>query len=191
MGPAADSRCLTVESQFQDISAFSASKAVTHILPCCAPTSAPTLSTGLDIYPTEFGLVRESDQQLQLLTPWPCLLTAVPHPAVPSGYKRKLPSQSTEKQEMTVRREVLAWSSVLPRDSRGTDRENRAVSTDLPPASATRLLSWPLSGESFLLFPPGDLQEEKRNMCSWHSSLHDKNNFMTDFVDGDSTLYFQ
>lgn len=81
-----------------------------------SPTSAPTLNTGLDIYPTELALF-ESDQQLQPLTPWPRLLAAVPHPAAPSVYKRKLASQSTEKQEMTVQREVLAGSSVLPRDS--------------------------------------------------------------------------
>lgn len=48
---------------------------------------------------------------------------------------------------------------MLPDDSE-MQTETEAVSTDLLLVSAARLLSWPLSGESFLLFPLADLQEE-------------------------------
>lgn len=166
---------------------FQLARQVTHILPCCTPTSAPTLNTGLDIYPTELALFK-SDQQLQPLTPWPRLLTAVPHPAAPSVYKRKLVSQSTEKQEMTVQREVLAGSSVLPRDSEAQRQsEQGCVHWPAPCFSNSAAELAAVWGEFSAISSRGSAGRwgEERNKCSWHSSPHNKNNFMTDFVDGE------
>lgn len=190
-GPVADSRWVTVESQLQNIFAFSAGKAGhPHPALLCPHLHPHTKYRAWHLFHWIWSCSSQTHSS-SLLCPGCVSSQLPPHPAVPSIYKRKLPSQSPEKQEMTVQREVLSRSSVLPNDSeeQRPRKQGRLCSLTCPLLQQLGCRVGRCLGRVFcyLLQWICRKTEEKRNKDFWHSSPHDKDNLMTGFPDSDSS----